>query len=156
IGVAYNSGLTGFRIGYGANGSTSQVADAFNHLLTNGMDVANASWGYTTAYSDNFFSASFATTKAAIQNDVANGRGALGIDIIFAAGNSRGSGDNVNYHSLQNSPYVITVAATDTYGHVTSYSSPGAALLVSAPGTAKTDDRVGASGYSTTSDYINI
>src|SRR5213075_877092 len=78
----------------------------------------------------------------------------LGINIVFAAGNG-GSGDNVNYHNFQNDPYVITVAATDTYGHVASYSTPGAALLISAPGTAKTDDRVGADGYST-SDYINI
>jgi subtilisin-like proprotein convertase family protein len=38
---------------------------------------------------------------------------------------------------------------------VTTYSSPGAALLVSAPGTAKTDDRLGADGY-IAGDYINI
>lgn len=43
----------------------------------------------------------FATTKAAIQNDVANGRGGLRISIIFAAGNARSSGDNVNYNNLQ-------------------------------------------------------
>ena len=155
IGVAYDSGITGFRIGYGANGSSSQITDAFNHVLTSGMDVVNASWGYTTAYSDNFFSSAFAATRTAIQNDVTSGRGGLGMNIVFAAGNGRGSGDNVNYHNFQNDPFAITVAATDSYGHVTNYSSPGAALLVSAPGTAKTDDRVGADGYSTT-DYINI
>jgi len=155
VGVAYNAGVAGFRIGYGSNGSGSQIADAFNHVLTSGMDVVNASWGYTTGYSDNFFSSAFAATNSAIQNDIANGRGGLGMNIIFAAGNGRGSGDNVNYHNFQNDPFVITVAATDTYGHVASYSTAGAALLVSAPGTAKTDDRVGADGYST-SDYINI
>jgi subtilisin-like proprotein convertase family protein len=155
VGVAYDAGITGFRIGYGANGAANQIADAFNHALTSGMDVVNASWGYTAAYSDNFFSSGYATSKNAIQNDVAYGRGGLGINIVFAAGNARGSGDDVNYHNFQNDPYVITVGATDSYGHVASFSSPGAALLISAPGTAKTDDRTGTDGY-TTSDYINM
>ncbi|MBR1179840.1 S8 family serine peptidase [Bradyrhizobium sp. KB893862 SZCCT0404] len=153
VGVAHDASMAGFRIGYGANGSASQIADAFNHILASGMDVVNASWGYPTAYSDNFLSTAFAATKSAIQNDVAMGRGGLGIDIIFAAGNGS-LGDNVNYHNFQNNPFVITVAATDSSGHITSYSSPGAAILVSAPGTAKTDDRVGTTGYST-GDYIN-
>src|SRR5260221_698242 len=78
VGVAYNSGAAGFRIGYGANGSATQNADAFNHVLASGMDVVNASWGYSTAYQDNFFSSSFASSKTAIQNDVATGRGGLG------------------------------------------------------------------------------
>ncbi|MHC2620518.1 subtilisin-like proprotein convertase family protein [Bradyrhizobium huanghuaihaiense] len=154
VGVAYNAGIAGFRIGYGATGTTGQATDAFNHVLTNGMDVVNASWGYTAAYSDNFLSSAFSATKVAIQNDVSSGRGGLGIDIVFAAGNG-GPTDNVNYHNFQNDPFVITVAATDTSGHITSYSSPGAAILISAPGTAKTDDRVGTDGYST-NDYINI
>lgn len=37
---------------------------------------------------------------------------------------------------------------------MTGYSTPGAALLVSAPGTAMTDDRVGSYGY-ISGDYIN-
>src|SRR5262249_32312511 len=79
VGVAYNAGMTGFRIGYDANGSASQNADAFNHAVANGMDVVNASWGYSTAYSDNFFSSGFATSKSAIENAVVNGRGGLGV-----------------------------------------------------------------------------
>src|SRR6266851_878260 len=72
------------------------------------------------------------------------------IDIVFAAGNGRAQGDNVNYHNFQNDPYVITVAATDINGHVTTFSTPGAALLVSAPGLGTiTDDRLGSAGYST-------
>jgi subtilisin-like proprotein convertase family protein len=119
------------------------------------MDVTNASWGYTTAYQDNFY-LSWSSSKTAIQNDVANGRAGLGIDIVFAAGNSRASGDNVNYHNYQNDPYVITVAATDAMGHVTSFSTPGAALLVSAPGYGEaTDDRLGTSGYSS-GDYTTM
>ena len=154
VGVAYDAGVTGFRIGYLANGSMYQIADAINHAVTNGMDVINNSWAYQPAYSDNFYVSAFATSKSAIQNAVANGRNGLGIDVVFGAGNSRYSGDNVNYHNFQNDPLVITVGGTDSYGHVTAYSTPGAALLVSAPGTAMTDDRVGSYGY-VDGDYVN-
>jgi subtilisin-like proprotein convertase family protein len=62
----------------------------------------------------------------------------------------------VNYHNFQNSPYVITVAATDDYGYVAPFSNPGAALLVSAPGSLHyTDDRVGTSGWSA-GDYVTV
>jgi subtilisin-like proprotein convertase family protein len=154
VGVAYNAELAGYRIGYGANGSPSQIADAFNHALSSGMDVANNSWSYSS-FGDDFYSSSFAGSKSAILNDVMQGRGGLGMNIVFSAGNDGASGGNVNYHNFQNDPYVVTVAATDAYGHVTSYSTPGAALLVSAPGTAKTDDRLGTDGYNS-ADYINI
>jgi subtilisin family serine protease/subtilisin-like proprotein convertase family protein len=153
VGVAYNAGVAGLRISY-SSGGPSQLADAINHLKTNGMDVGNASWGYTTPYQDNF-SSSFSASKTAIQSAVADGRGGLGISIVFSAGNGRASGDNVNYHNYQNDPNVITVAATNTYGQVAGFSTPGAAVLVAAPGTAMTDDRVGSSGY-TSGDYINM
>jgi len=152
VGVAYNAGIAGFRISYGSGGGPSQLADALNHVLANGMDIANASWGYSTPYQDNF-SSTFSSSKTAIQNDVMNGRGGLGINIVFAAGNGRGSGDDVNYHNYQNDPFVITVGGVDLTGHVASYSTPGAALLVSAPSGAFTDDRLGSAGYST-GDYL--
>ncbi|UVO39392.1 S8 family serine peptidase [Bradyrhizobium arachidis] len=152
VGVAYNADIAGFRISY-STGGPSQLADALNHLAINGMDVANASWGYSTPYQDNFFG-SWVSSKTAIINDVAQGRGGLGIPIVFAAGNNRASGDDVNYHNYQNDPYVITVAATNDYGWVASFSTPGAAVLVSAPGSwVMTDDRLGASGWSST-DYF--
>ena len=154
VGVAYDAGVAGFRIGYGSSGAPSQIADAFNHAYSKGMDIINNSWTYQPAYSDNFYASAFAASKTAIQNAVAYGRNGLGIDVIFSAGNSRYSGDNVNYHNFQNDPLVVTVAGTDSYGHVTQYSTPGAALLVSAPGTAMTDDRVGDYGY-VSGDYVN-
>jgi subtilisin-like proprotein convertase family protein len=155
VGVAYNAGFAEFRIGYGAYGSAAQNADAFNHAVSSGMDVINASWGYTTAYSDNFFSSGFSGSKSAILNAVVTGRGGLGTDIVFAAGNGRASGDDVNYHNYINDVHVIAVAGTDTYGKMAGFSTPGAALLVSAPGTAKTDDDLGTAGYSS-GDYINV
>jgi subtilisin family serine protease/subtilisin-like proprotein convertase family protein len=155
VGVAFNAGFAGDRIGYGSNGNTSQYADALNHLLTSGFDVANNSWGYATPFQDNFNSY-WSSSKSAILNDITNGRGGLGIDIVFAAGNNRSAGDNVDYHNYQNDPYVITVAATDNNGHVASFSNPGAALLVSAPGSYDiSDDRLGAYGWSS-GDYVGV
>jgi subtilisin-like proprotein convertase family protein/subtilisin family serine protease len=154
VGVAYDVSIAGFRISY-STGSPAQLADALNHVTANGMDVANASWGYSTPYQDNFFS-SWSSSKAAIQNAVANGRSGLGINIVFAAGNNRPSGDNVNYHNYQNDPYVITVGATDDHGFIAPFSTPGAALLVSAPGSLDTtDDRLGSAGWSS-GDYMTV
>ncbi|MDN5005274.1 S8 family serine peptidase [Bradyrhizobium sp. GCM10027634] len=155
VGVAYDAGIAGFRISYGTGGGPSQINDAFSHTLSSGMDVVNASWGYATAYSDNFFSSGFAASKTAILNEVMYGRGGLGTSVVFASGNGRGSGDNVNYHNYQNDPYVITVGGVDPTGHVATFSTPGAALLVSAPGGAYTDDRVGSAGY-VSGDYISM
>jgi subtilisin-like proprotein convertase family protein len=79
---------------------------------------------------------------------------------VQSAGNSFSLGDDTNLHNFQNSQYIITVAATDYSGNVTSYSSPGASVLVAAPGGGGTDplsdivtaDRVGVAGTST-GDY---
>src|SRR5207244_839354 len=65
-------------------------------------------------------------------------------------------GDNVNEHNFQNSIYTIAVAATDVNGKVASFSTPGAALLVSAPGVGiVTDDRAGNLGF-VSGDYVSI
>lgn len=156
VGVAYGARIAGIRIGYGSAGNAAQYPDALNRVATNGFDVANASWGYSTPFQDDFKSYWASPSKTAIVNDVQVGRGGLGITIVFSAMNNRTAGDNVNYHNYQNNPYVITVAAMDANGKVASFSDPGAALLVSAPGTSiVTDDRVGAAGYNS-SDYVTV
>ena len=56
------------------------------------------------------------------------GRHGLGTVYVFAAGNDRAyvpnalscDGDNTNYHSLTNSRFEITVAASTESGHVAS------------------------------------
>jgi len=54
--------------------------------------------------------------------------------VVQSAGNSFLQGDDTNLHNFQNSSFIITVAATDYRGKVTSYSSPGASVLIAAPG----------------------
>jgi subtilisin family serine protease len=100
-------------------------------------------------------------TKAALANAVTTGRGGKGSIFTWAGGNGNGSYDNSNYDGYANSRYVIAVAATrnDTNGAQSSYSEPGANLLVNAPSNGgtlgiTTTDLVGANGYST-NDYTS-
>lgn len=131
VGVAPDATLIGLRIGYGAAGSSAQIYDAFREAVK--ADVVNNSWSYSSYFSDNF-DAWMGTIETQMIGAVSTGRGGLGTNIVFAAGNARGSGDDVNHHNFQNSIYTTAVAATDSAGKVASFSTPGAALLVSAPG----------------------
>ena len=96
----------------------------------------------------------FQPSGDAIEQAVQDGRGGLGTVIVFAAGNERLDGQDVNYHGFQNSRHTIAVAATDQNGENSYFSTPGAALLVAAPGSGiATTDRTGADGY-VGGDYV--
>ncbi len=151
VGVAFDATGIGIRQSF-SSGTDAQTLQGFQYALTAHVDVMNNSWGYTTPYSDDFAEEYSGVTVGdvgdAMKNLVDQGRGGLGTSIVFAAGNEGDVGDNVNNHNFQNSPYVITVAAIDSTGHVASFSSPGAALLVSAGGVnILTTDRTGSAGY---------
>ncbi len=151
VGVAPEASLVGFRVGFGSGSSGSALVDALSRQVS--VDVSNNSWAYTTPFQDNFNNASFSSMAASINNAVTNGRDGLGTVFVFAAANYRSSGDDVNYHNFQNSPDTIAVGALSSSGTYASYSNPGAALLISAPGQGLyTTDRVGSAGYSS-SDY---
>jgi subtilisin family serine protease len=169
VGVAYDATIVGFRIGYGTGGE-SEILDNLKKLngyeyvdpvtgttvVVPAMDVVNNSWGYSGAFDDNFNAVEFAAIGAALQANAIEGRDGLGLNTVFAAGNGRGEGDNVNYHNFQNSPYTIAVAATDGAGKIASFSTPGAAVLVSAPGVnIYTTDKSGTGGY-TSGDYATV
>lgn len=138
VGVAFDSDLIGIRRGFGAQTSIDDTLEGFQHARNTGADVMNNSWGSTAAFGDSFGINFVGTDYSAVGDEMVNlvnlGRGGLGTSIVFSAGNSRSTGDNVNYKNFQNSPYVITVGATDSNGDVTSFSTPGAAILLSAPG----------------------
>ncbi|WP_374440471.1 S8 family serine peptidase [Stella sp.] len=153
-GIAWEADIVGLRIGYGSNGNVTQIVNAFDRLT--GVDVANNSWGYGGYFSDDFASATFQGAAAELQAAATSGRGGLGTVVVFAAGNSGDAGDNVNYHDFQNSPYVIAVGATDSSGAIAGFSTPGAAVLVAAPGVGiVTTDRLGSAGY-VGGDYVSV
>jgi subtilisin-like proprotein convertase family protein len=146
IGVAHDAALYGYRIGFGATGTLAQAIDALTRQAA--LDVSSNSWGYTSFFSDSFASTYFDPVEAAMVAAATTGRGGLGTNWVFSAGNGRASGDNVNHHNIPNSTYAIAVAAVDASGVVASFSTPGAAVLVAAPGVSiLTTDRTGADGY---------
>jgi Ca2+-binding RTX toxin-like protein len=105
------------------------------------VDVANNSWGFTSPFYDDFGNVAFWDEQQALLDAVGFGREGLGTALVFAGGNARSDGDNVNYHNFQNSPYVITVGSINHSGGLgktiidqAPFSTPGSAILVSAPG----------------------
>ena len=168
VGVAYEAGLISIYSPLTLSGLATQIANAYSYAVN--ADVLNDSWGFangfasgsTWAFYDNFSGVSFASAGVALASLAANGRHGLGTVVVQSAGNSFSVGDDTNLHNFQNSQYIITVAATDYVGNVTTYSSPGASVLIAAPGGGNTDllsnvittDRVGAAGTDS-SDYAS-
>jgi subtilisin-like proprotein convertase family protein len=145
----------------------TRVANAYAYARAADADVVNDSWGFGNlflaganyAFIDDFASPYFAATAQELYNLAALGRDGLGTIVVQSAGNSYGYGDDTNLHNFQNSRYIITVAASDYFGQAADYSSPGASILVTAPGGERggasgivSTDRVGAAGYTAT-DY---
>lgn len=155
VGVAPDATLIGVRVGYDAQATIGQYYSAMDYAWKN-ADIVNNSWGWTVPFSDNITSnASLNQFGALLAQSAAQGRGGLGTVWVFAAGNDRvKTGDEVNAHGFLNNPYAITVAATDSNGKVASFSNPGAAIHVSAPGVGiLSADPLGADG-AVAGDYL--
>ncbi|MBR0850307.1 S8 family serine peptidase [Bradyrhizobium diazoefficiens] len=140
VGVAPDATLVGFYARFGAGGSTMPEIAQLLSMQTE-VDISNNSWGYNLAFSDNFDNPNWALVKDAISNAIGNGRQTLGTVYVFAAGNDREysahtsyDGDNTNNHSLTNSRFIITVAASTSDGHIATFSTPGTSIMVAAPG----------------------
>lgn len=162
IGVA-NNGIGGTGSAWGANlvGYRTNLQDtttekllqdfagATNKIVDNGVAIFTNSWGPMSypfdsqPYQDGFASVT--------QQLAALGRGGLGVITLFAAGNDRDLNFNANYDPTDNIPYTVVVAASKADGQVTSYSTPGASVLVTAPGSDPssivTTDRQSTQGY---------
>ncbi|TMJ05908.1 MAG: hypothetical protein E6G97_01040 [Alphaproteobacteria bacterium] len=141
VGVAPEATLVGYYARFGLGGSSGiELANLLARQVN--VDVSNNSWGYNGAFADNFRDASSIPFRDAILEGVTEGRGGLGTSYVFAAGNDRQyvansiayDGDNTNYHSLTNSRFITTVAASNADGHIASFSRPGDSILVAAPG----------------------
>lgn len=152
-GVAYEADIANFRLPFGLDLTDSQFATLYQKQLAADVDVSNNSWGFGGFFEDNFNS-TMTELGQSLEDLVHYGRDGRGTVLVFASGNGRAEGQNTNYHNLDNSQYVISVAATDQNGKFTSFSTPGASVLVSAPGNNLTStDRTGADGY-VNGDYV--
>src|SRR4051812_2726804 len=162
IGVAPDATLVGYYARFGLGGSSAMELAKLLALQVN-VDVSNSSWGYSTAFSDNFMNASWAPVENAITNAVEHGRNSLGTVYVFAAGNDRqytpnsaSDGDNTNNHSLTNSRFIITAAASTVDGHVAQFSTPGASVFVTAPGDAILTTTLDNGDGNRTNDYAVV
>lgn len=139
IGAAPGATITGSYLRYGQV-TADYLIDILSHQSA--YDISNNSWGFTSAFADNANEAYFAPVVDAIASAAATGRGGLGTAMVFAAGNGKISvggqniGDDANFHSLGNNRFSIAVGAHDEAGEAAFFSSPGANVLVSAPGMA--------------------
>lgn len=140
----------------GELGTEEQLADMFQGF-SNSVPIQNHSWGNA----DFFILEPSLLEQIAITNAVQFGRNGLGVVMVRAGGNARhrdfnfrlGVGD-ANEDGYARNPDVISVAAVRSDGRVASYSSPGACLLLAAPGGDSefgergvfTTDRVGRNG----------
>ncbi len=157
VGVAPGADISGIRL---------NTAQTFDDLVPHAQaalefmdtfDVANFSWRITSIYfRDNFLSGQLTGISTALRDAASTGRGGLGTVVTTAAGNEGETGDNVNYHNLKNSQFGITVGSIDRDGNMAADSTPGAAVLVSAPGASVvTTDGRGNSGY-VAGDYVQL
>lgn len=147
VGVSFGADIAGLRIGFGANGNNAQIVSAFN--AARDFDIVNNSWGFGGFFGDNLASGSFAAANTALVRAVEEGRDGRGTVVVFAAGNEGDEGQDVNYHGFQNSPHTIAVGAIEIDGDLARFTTPGAAVLTSAPGVSVlTTDRLGSDGFS--------
>ncbi len=147
VGVAYEATLVSAYTPLQALGQQS-AGLAYSEYF----DISNNSWGgvpgLNDPFPDNFFGIHRQSDAAIIAEVAEDGRSGLGSIFVFSAGNGAEFGDDVNQLNFQNSRYTIAVGATKEDGEVATFSNPGAALLVSAPGEGiVTTDRTGSDGY---------
>ena len=74
------------------------------------------------------------TARDAINRGITQGRNGKGIIYVFASGNAFKKGDDTNIKVYTNSRFTIAVGAVGSDGKHSSYSTPGANVLVTAPG----------------------
>ena len=137
-GAALGATITSSYLRYGQLFDLNELSDII--AFQSQYDVSNNSWGFASAFSDNFNSTQFNGVETALKSVVEEGRDGLGTVMVFAAGNGKiltangNIGDDSNFHNLQNSRFVIAVGAHDANGAPSYFSSPGTNVLLTAPG----------------------
>lgn len=156
-GVAPRSNLVGYN--FLASSLYSNAADAEVRGTPN-VDIYNNSWGPPDGLG--VLAASDSLWNSAIAYGLVYGRAGKGSIYVWAGGNgAAGSGDcstcvdNSNYDGFANHHGIIAVCAVGSHGQATSYSEPGANLLLCAPSSdatisITTTDRTGSAGFNTT------
>lgn len=132
VGVAYNATVAGYWI-------DAEDFSALDQMQR--YDVVNHSWGSTGNFDLQFVPVGLGVMAQSYVNALREGRDSLGTIIVSAGGNDRAEGGNTNYSNISNSRAGIVVGAINAQSDLGAlrmggqpFSSPGASILVSAPG----------------------
>ncbi|MBR8140854.1 S8 family serine peptidase [Burkholderia sp. AU19243] len=147
--VAARNGQGGVGVAYDATIGGHYLANSGADLTGLGnmvnYDVANNSWGFVNDFVWSNLQAGKINTESALlanaQYAAGNGRGGLGTVIVAAGGNAREKGGSAQGSLTNNNRFTIEVGAINAQSDLSTlqpgsspFSSPGASLLVSAPG----------------------
>src|SRR5262249_10143011 len=135
-GVAPDATLISYRIGFLENWQESAAVIAFQKALASKVDVVNNSWGTSVAYAYGPTDPSNQPLLTDIANIASQGRGGNGSIVVFSNGNDGARNFDSNLNNVLNDRHVIAVGALDDTGVRSAYSTPGANVLISAPGGA--------------------
>lgn len=150
VGMVANNGIGGTGVAWGAkivpaltSGNSAQLAKMFLANLSANVAVSVNSWGNDQAFAENFGASGSSDLQAwggALARLANEGRGGLGSVIAVSGGNERINGHDVGLSNFTSNKFTIAVGAITHDGLVTKYSSPGASLLVTAPGGVRSQD----------------
>jgi subtilisin-like proprotein convertase family protein len=146
VGVAYDAKIIpGLAIGQGVN-----AAKLFLANLAAGASVSVNSWGADPAFAENFGASGSQADNdwsAALVRAATEARGGLGMVLEVSGGNERGNKADTSLSNFTGNKLIIAVGALTEMGTPTDYSTPGASLLVSAPGGVSAGDQSLNSGF---------
>lgn len=141
--VASRNGAGGVGVAHGATlgGHWLDGKDMSSLARMQEYDVVNHSWGSRERFTLRYSEAKIGDLPREYVDALERGRDGLGTVIVMAAGNDRAVGGNANYSSLTNSRSSMIVGAINAKTdlgqfqvHQQPFSSRGASILVSAPG----------------------
>ncbi|NKN36662.1 S8 family serine peptidase [Agrobacterium sp. a22-2] len=157
VGIAFDANLVGYRtVARSSDTRLENTRDGIRDAANAGADVINVSLnqdGIATIFGGSLTPSLVLSVRTSINFAVETGRDGLGTIIVKSAGNGRGGDYDVNANMWTNDTRQIVVAAVNQNGSVSSYSSYGAANLVSgfgSPSEVVTTDRTGSAGYDAT------
>ncbi|WHS55804.1 MULTISPECIES: calcium-binding protein [Pseudomonas] len=132
VGVAYDATVAGYWVNKDDFSNMSHMYE---------YDVVNHSWGSNFHFDLKFSPTELGTLPTAYYQAIDEGRHGLGTVIVTAGGNDREKGGNTNYSNVSNTRSSIVVGAINATTDLGAlqlggkpFSSPGASILVSAPG----------------------
>ena len=140
--------------------SETATSRAIRYAVAANAGVVNNSYGASQSFANNYINDTNDPEGLALAFLGTQGRNGNGVAFVVSNGNDRTSNENGALDGFKSSRFTIAVGALDNNGVTSSYSTPGANLLVTAPAGASTTqlattpgngvtttDRVGMLGY---------